>query len=1107
MLAAGAALAAPAGVLDESAFSVPMPAAWETQGNWTAAPAGARADGACTVAWKSAIPAEALIEVIVDLPEQDALGKGASVALTLGSGKDDPARLTASCSYTKVSVQTKLAGTATNKKPVEAIATRDTRPSAWLEFEARRGTESQAAAYPGWASTTVSLGLLVRQGDCRLLLNGSDFARAALVAPAVRQLSLAAKGVTVRRVRILSALPAGYTCLGGAGMALLSGGLDSRAASGIAAGKMESRQLDVLGIPMRVQLGRNGIATLAVGAEGMPAPGGTVGAPRTPVPVGLYRTAYLLFHDDGAGTERQAALGFTLRPGVNPGGEVRNIYVGALPDTEREYGVRVRPVPALGPGWYLARAPLNPAALQWFTHAPNGTLLPPETPATFDFSASRPWGPYPGPFGSRGRRSSLQLAAVTLEHAAMDLTVTGNGMGNVFSEPDGPRLTASLRNLTDRPLRAALTIELYPLERPGKTQRRTLSLKPGATVTVDALAAPVRERGHYRVRVLTEAGTDGAIDYRTNLALLAPDTRKKVDSPFGIWPQLYGETATDAQRAYLKEKAGVGFYYDRDYVCYNPGTPMPDDAAAETFIAASNPKVRIVMLGWEQTWEKYTFSLPRIISEGVFEEHSPEQLAKMDEAVARFRRVIRAARTFRPNAKISLGNSGINYTVPLLERGLKFGTDFDYFGTEEGVYSFLPERWDSSIGNVNWWTKAASDHYGFADVPIFHSESYYYNTGFGLGNLSGRNQAAYYTRLYLLGFPYRSIYGFSAAIIDSGNDYAYSLWGTPGYCNVAPECSPKPSFVAYATLTQLLDGAQFDRLLETGSTSVYALQFRRTDGSPLYAIWNVYGARHVSLAVAAGGHPVVRDAFNRPVAAPVKAGRMTLAISDLPTYVSGATLTTMLQGGNVPEPPTGGTLLARLDRADDWTVETGRDGILEEPAWCMPRVPGAWRVATATLPAIPGLPAAGGKAPALSLRLQPPTDDKPLGVLARYVALTRAPGKEIPIPKGTTRLGIWLYGRSTWSQVKIGAKNTSTGAAGFIGREIFDNFDGWRFVELGSLQDSLADGHWAINRLAVCMPPKQVYVKDVRPTANPEVAVGAIVAFADKLSLINYLPW
>ena len=52
-------------------------------------------------------------------------------------------------------------------------------------------------------------------------------------------------------------------------------------------------------------------------------------------------------------------------------------------------------------------------------------------------------------------------------------------------------------------------------------------------------------------------------------------------------------------------------------------------------------------------------------------------------------------------------------------------------------------------------------------MPLFHSEAIYYPSGIGFSRISERNQAGYYIRSYLLGFPYDSIYGMTGALVDS----------------------------------------------------------------------------------------------------------------------------------------------------------------------------------------------------------------------------------------------------------------------------------------------------------------------------------------------------
>ncbi len=325
----------------ESVFGVPAPSDWETSGTWIAAKTGAMAEGSCSASWKGIVPDNSLIEVIFDLPDSDALGKTVSASISLGKS-DDPNRVIVSYTYTKVGFQINLSGTNRANKKMDVSIKGDTRPSAWLEYEKGRGAESNASMYPGWASATVSFGLIARKDNYRILLNGSECGAAVVAEPAEIKLAITVSGLTVKKVRILPAPPEKYTYISAAGMAMLSGGLDSRQAQGILPGKMQSRQIDVLGIPMIVQSGKNGVTVLDIGVEGTKIqPSGTVGILRAPVPVGIYTSAYLLLHDDGAGANTQAAMGFGLQPGTNPAGELKNIYIGHVPETAPDQGVSV----------------------------------------------------------------------------------------------------------------------------------------------------------------------------------------------------------------------------------------------------------------------------------------------------------------------------------------------------------------------------------------------------------------------------------------------------------------------------------------------------------------------------------------------------------------------------------------------------------------------------------------------------------------------------------------------------------------------------------------------------------------------------------------------
>ena len=1091
-------------------FEDEAPLGWQMRDGWAFSAAGATASDECKASWQGDLPDRCLIEMIFDLPDTDHLAQGATVSLVIGSDGDPQKQIVASAEYAKGDYEaTVSAPGADGKAKVQGTTKR---------FSLR-----------GWAERTVSLGLAVDTHNCRLFVNGSFAAEVPAMALTDGRVSLTANNITLRAVRVLPPIPNGFVCLSGEGMALLNGGGGTTKADGVWADTTASVGLAYEGVPLLPQAAGEGkLAVLNVSAERWQSADWSEGTGMLtmPVPPRLYSAAYVLIHDTGLRGHRVPAMGFGLRVHERSAADLKNIYVGDVPVRCSDEGVSVRPVPELGRGWYLARVQLNPAALQWYTHDTEGNLLPSadaSLPTRPQYSGSpfargdsllayagRTWtigGGLPHPDGPR---SSLQVAAITLEESGIDLTVKGNGLGNVYSQPDEPYLTGIVRNFTQAPITVRLTRQVLPFERPSKVRRSLIKLGPGETQSFDALAAPITERGHFRVRVVADAGQLGRIDYRTNVALLAPDTRKKIDSPFGCWAKLWEDFATEEQRAYLKAKAGVSFLMDKHNQPHSVGSyaEVPDEATAEAIAKSIGPDVRIFMMGWELSWSmEQTFVLPGVISEG-----RPEVLAQdigeaVDRVAAGWRRLAAAIRKYRPDVKISLGNSGVNWSVPLLERGFAPGVEFDYFGTEEGLFAASPERPADAIGNVNWWVKAVCEHFGFEDVPIFHSEAIYLSTGPGFSRMAERTQAGRYVRAYLLGFPYDSIFGLSGAMIDSSNRYIYSLWGASAYCNQAPECSPKLSYVAYATLTQLLDGTTYEDKLATGTTSLYALRFRQPDGTALYAIWNLRGRRHVNVRLAAAEPVEVLDAFNRPVKAPQRGRELLLEASDLPLYLRGAEIAAIEPGPNLDERLPERILLNSLDRLSDWTVDTEADTAFEAPGeWTgVPKVMGGSDIACNKGLRPPGTKARG----ALTFTLRPLSGKH--GLIPRYVSLSAQPGKEIPIPAGTTELGVWVYGNSTWAELKLGVENEQGDRRLLLADDrstrMTDNFDGWRFLRTGDLGSGIASGSCKVNRIVVTMPEQQVYVDELLTTSKPHVAVWGLYAICEPPPSVNYLPW
>jgi hypothetical protein len=1087
--------------MSRSSFVDQTPEDWELQGDWMFSTHGAMGKRSAQAICKRPLPESCIVEMIVDVPNYDEDAKTRPAAV-LAVGQL-PAK-----ERSEENLELRFSWSEEGYDATLAVGDKKTKPvfQTWLET---------ASASENGTTTTVSLAVSLGDGRYRALVNGSQEALILSDDLAERHLTITAvDGVVLRSVRVWEGLPGRYVPLSGASLGFNNSAVSREPADLQRGSPSALLRMDCDGIPMIAQLDNADVLALDVSKEDFQPtskyrrgkPLGT-GLLTGTVPARPYSHAYLLFHVADATPDQVPAMGFGPRT-VNLA-DVRNIYLSGRAPTNDE-GVTVTAVPALGENWHLARVDLNPAVMHWMTHRPqDGKPRPPETGARLPFHLGRPLQNWyllrhaVSPPQHEGKSSSLRVAAITFVESPFVLTVSGNGLGNVYDQPEEPALAAIVRNLTNQPLNVTLATELTPYGREPLWKRDSLALAAGGVVEIPALATPITERGHYKIRVCADAGALGQSQWRTNVALLAPDTRKQENSRFGCWPLLSGDQAASEQRSYLFEKAGIGFelgkhtYTHRLFGIRN-SQQITSKAAAEEVVKGIGPDIRILMFGWERAWSsEHTHKLPVVVTEGKPEVLSPEISTKADNIAQELKLLSAALRRLRPDVKISLGNTAINWVVPLLERGIRYGEHFDYFGTEEGLYTQCPERPCNFYGNINWWARAICEHFGFHNVPLFHSESIYFSTGPGFSRISEREQAAWYVRTYLIGMAYDSIYGLSGAMVDSSAAYMYTVWGMPGYCNQAPECSPKLSYVAYATMTQLLDGASYEGKLDTDTPSVYALSFKQPDGQSLYALWNLRGERKARLTLAPGGKPMVVDALNRPLQVSTNSNEVSLTLSDLPLYVRGTQIEAIELGVNVPQQRSGRwKQLASLPDPSAWNMtgkaDTDEFVISSAPELMAPKA---------------------SAADALSIRLRQRGRGQH-GILHRRLSLAIDPAETIEIPAGTTRLGLWVYGNCTWAEIRFRVRDSSgeeyVPLEDNVGSIMTDNFDGWRFLStpyLHKFGTDIADGGHRVAGLQIAMPEQQVYVDELMTTRSPWLAVSGIYVSNQKDLPINYLPW
>ena len=266
-----------------------------------------------------------------------------------------------------------------------------------------------------------------------------------------------------------------------------------------------------------------------------------------------------------------------------------------------------------------------------------------------------------------------------------------------------------------------------------------------------------------------------------------------------------------------------------------------------------------------------------------------------------------------------------------------------------------------------------------------------------------------------------------------------------------PYAYPKRAYVAYGVLTSVLDGVTFSRQLPTGSTTAYALEFRRGDGKYAYALWTARG--EADFTVEAGAPGTVTTMFG--IESPLAQGRSTIPGGTSPFYV-------------VSDKPLSSVSLTGRAFPDDEAVarhpDTARLPALPEVAGASldpdPAVatshhrflpilrPGPFTLATVDDPE---------KGKCWEVTLAPSTN----GPVSKYVTeyTTLRFDKPVAVPGDPAVLGVWVKGNSNWGRVRFEIedadgevfRNQSTGSG--WGCDVLDwpgnlavGFDGWSFV-------------------------------------------------------------
>jgi hypothetical protein len=656
----------------------------------------------------------------------------------------------------------------------------------------------------------------------------------------------------------------------------------------------------------------------------------------------------------------------------------------------------------------------------------------------------------------------------------------------------------------------------------------------------------VKRRGYHELAVRVVSGRSELVRRETTFALLPADTRRfRAESPFGTWDFSGGHyTPNDPDIVGpLYVKAGLrygmfGFAAEarQRYGVLAGNEPTSAERLAKALEKDPHTPHRVLIFHEHAISGAHIMRTPDAFtgrSAYKLDEKEQQRFEQLwQEALA----TAQATRQQFPDAKLAFGNGAPQLLEEFARR--KFPAElFDSRGNEAGSFMRMPETQplDFVANNASlWMDRQILDRYGYADKPITQCyEICYPNT-----NPGNRTQANYYVRHILHSLAWRVPVIRPGSLTDMGNSYYYSNWGASGLCFAKPDVRPKPSYVAIATLTRVLDGAQFRRAIPTGSTTVYAVEFAPRDGGSVTGLWTVRGTRPVTLVATGVAKAVSTDVMGNETPVEFIDGQSQVELSASPIFLTTPQPLTSVMPGPAKldgRPAAKGKeknfLVSSLGPLSEWQVDAGRSTELEFYNFECPRRKGDFEFQEVA--------AYDGESHVLQVTPRLPVDGSPY--LPMYSQLVHRQGVELP--GQPTEIGLMVCGNGGWGRVifeledAAGERWISLGAPAtgeptrwmedWMGPEELQtmkslsvsdwntndpwqrsriNFEGWRFVRFPLPGNYPGEGyHWPYSsqwrhtadgvvqyplkfrRLILELPEKVLYLTELVPPPRPEI--------------------
>ena len=424
--------------------------------------------------------------------------------------------------------------------------------------------------------------------------------------------------------------------------------------------------------------------------------------------------------------------------------------------------------------------------------------------------------------------------------------------------------TAGTRNVFDLVLDSSAPVGYYPFEltisTPSLTNNFTHSgafaVLPPAKREVDKMHSPYGIWWFSAHGSPGEAEVGGAIMQKAGIVRSGSHTPEKADL------EKYNLTTARIHRMLLSFDFENGTFNDVPVGVPDPENPgneitvkVPSPEAAEINLRkalAEDPTIDTVMFWHEDAPSFAEECVPEEILGLPVPEIGDKGKASAMQVNTAGEIVRRVAKDTGRDLRLQIGNS--TTSIGAVVWPLRQGANPDYYdaiGIETPSQSVLPESLNLAGLQGMVITREIADYYITSRPAVLNGcFEFTYRCD---NNIGAREQAEWYMRDILISLANRFTHVSPGILFDCKTAYYDTIWGASGMLCRSPFCYPKQAYVAYGVLTSALDGVRFVRQRDTGSTTVYAIEFKRADGKIATALWAARGEVRFSLDATGSG--------------------------------------------------------------------------------------------------------------------------------------------------------------------------------------------------------------------------------------------------------------